>query len=171
MAFEKVHLVGKIECDVEASAAGTVTIQSDIPGNAMADRGTVAIPVCTRRVVAKRLPYQLQGHLFKFSYAPGLGQSKLYGVRVWARELPTGVWQWYKLPVVDTANEWSAIEIPIPETPEHWGEVRIPIPPTDEDWTGIPIDFPGTPENWSELALPIKPTPLMPEWVSLRIDA
>lgn len=171
MAFEHIFLLGKIEIDVIATAAGTITIQTDIPGNALADRGTVTVGISTRRVVQKRLPYNFQGHLFKFTYAPGAGQSRLYGVRVWARELPAGQWQWYPLPVVPTPDGWSSVKLPIPATSEEWSTAKLPIPPTQEEFQTVRIPIPETSEQWSSVSLPIAPTPPVPSWISLDIDA
>ena len=169
MAFEKIYLVAKIEADIQTTAAGAITVQSDIPGNALLPRASVTVPVCARRVVAKRLPYNLQGKLFSFSfYAPG-GTSRLYGMRVWARELPTGTWQWYALPVVDTPDGWSSVKIEIPQTGD-WSSVRMDIPSTPEEWRGMKIEIPATSEAWGETSMPIKPTPPVPDWVSLEID-
>lgn len=143
MAFEKLHLIAKIEFDVESTSDGTVSIDTDVPGNAMAERGTVPVPTGTRHVVQKRLPYYFRGHLFDFVYAPGPGYARIYGARVWARELPTGVWQWYALPVLPTpAGEWQTVKIDVPPTSESWGEIRLPI----------------------------KATPPVPDWISLEVD-
>ena len=155
MAFEKVHLLGKVELDIVASAGGTLTIQTDIPGEAMADRGTVTIPTCTRRVVRSRLPYNFHGHLFQFKVT-ATGTVRLYGVRVWARELPGGQWQWYPLPVPETSEAWSAFKLLVPPTAEDWSDVRVPIP--------------GTAEEFSAVHLPIKPTPDVPSWAALELD-
>jgi hypothetical protein len=170
MAFEHVFLLGKLEIDVVATASGTVTIQTDLPGNALADRGTVTVGVAGRRVVQKRLPYNFIGHLFKFTYAPGSGTSRLYGMRVWARELPGGQWQWYPL-LVPTADGWTAVKLPIPETAEAWSSVKLPVAVTSEDWSTVRLPIPGTPEEFSAVNLPIKPTPDVPEWRPLEVDA
>jgi len=184
MAFEHIFLLGKLELDVIATAAGTITIQTDIPDNAMTDRGTVAVGISTRRVVQKRLPGHFQGHLFQFTYAPGNGTSRLYGMRLWARELPNGRWGWHALPVVPTPQEWSAVALEIPPTPDSWASVRLEfaptpegwsgvalsIPPTPEDWSTVRLNIPPTPDGWSEVRLPIKPTPPVPEWFSLEVD-
>jgi hypothetical protein len=183
--FAKVALFSKVEVDVAASASGTLTIATDLPGTAMAIRCTLTVPATTRRPVGFRLPYSTLGHLVKATYNPGTGQSTLFGARIWARALPDGVWQWYPLPVVETPNEFSPQALPIPVTPEEWtgtalpipatpnefSPQALPIPATPEEWTGAALPIPATPEEWTGAVLPVIPTPSIPDWVDLEVDA
>jgi hypothetical protein len=170
VAFEKIYLIAKIEIDLQSAVAGAFGILSDTPGNAIAPRVTVTTPICGRRVVQKRLPYFVQGHLFTFTWLPVLGPGRLYGVRVWARELPTGAWQWYALPVVSTPNEWASARLQIPETPDGWTAARLEVPPSAAEWSSVALRMPATPDEWGNMALPIRPTPPVPEWVTLEVD-
>lgn len=157
MAFERVKLFGIIELDVEATAAGTLKLYTNLPGTALALRATLTVPITSRRPVRFRLSGAVKGHLLQVSYDPGAaGVSRLYGARVWARELPEGRWGWYSLPVVPTPDQFVTMRLPVPPTPEEWRQVQIPIPPT--------------PEQWTRVELPVKPTPLVPDWVELEMD-
>jgi hypothetical protein len=157
VASEKLKLYSKIELEVAASAQGTFVISTDLPGNAMAQRHSFPVPSGTRRTVTSRIPYNAQGHLIQAYYSPGSGQSTLYRVRVWARELPGGQWSWYPLPVIETPVEYSPMSLPIPATPEAWSPSGLPIPATTEEWHSA--------------AFPIKPTPAVPDWTELEMDA
>lgn len=141
MAFNHVYKLGKVEIDMAATSTGTLKIHSDLPGNAIAERYTVNTPVCSRRTVAHRLPYALIGHLFNFVFA-STGITRLYGIRVWARELPYGVWQWYSLPVVPTADGWSTSKLLIPPTPDFFSEYKLPIKrtPPVANWVELAVD-------------------------------
>src|SRR5581483_10024384 len=121
MASEKVYLFSKIEIEVLASADGSLAILTDLPGYAIAQRFSMDVPATsTRRPVTSRLPWNTQGHLIQLKLTPGSGQTALYRGRVWARELPSGSWAWYALPVIDTPIEFAPAPLPIPATTEEW---------------------------------------------------
>lgn len=181
VGFEKVYLLAKVELDLASSQGSEFKIDSDIPGNALALRVSVFVPVTPRRIYQHRLPYTLQGKLFRFTYQPGGGQTYLYGVRVWARELPGGAWTWYPLPVVPTPNEWSSVKLEIPNTGDwtsvkieipaagEWTSAKLGIPGTPDDWNGVKLEIPET-GSWTEMKLPIKPTSPVPDWITLEVD-
>jgi hypothetical protein len=186
MGFEKTHLFGKVEVDITATTpTGTLTFYTDLPGNAMAPRFSLTIPICTRRVVSSRLPGNMQGHLISATYTPSAtSKSELYGVRVWARELPDGQWGWFPLPVIETPVEYQAVRIPVEPTPESFSPVQIPVEPTPlefarlafpveptpESFSTVRIPVEPTPEGYSMITLPVKPTPPVPQWVSVPVD-
>jgi hypothetical protein len=172
MASEKVKLIGAVEMEYAATSQGTLRVKTDLPGNAMVERiSPLAIPATsTRRQVRFRVPGPTKGHLLQLSYAPGAGTARLYQVRVWARELPTGAWAWYPVYVPETSDAWQPIQLPIPVTGEAWESVQLPIPPTSEQWASVQLPIPPTSEEWNTLQLPIKGTPLVPEWVNVEID-
>ena len=90
---------------------------------------------------------------------PGTGRVLLYGVSVYAKVLDphrTNGWQWYRLPVVPTADDWTEIALPIPPTPDDWSEVPLPIPPTADGWSEVPI--------------PMRSTELQPSWIEIPVD-
>jgi hypothetical protein len=172
MASEKVKLLGAIELEYSATTAGTLVISSDLPGNAIAQRGSpITIPASAgRRQVRFRVLGSVKGHLFQFQWSPGFGTGRLYRARVWARELPNGPWGWYPLPVPETPDEWSTLKLPIPVSPEEWSAVSLPIPVSPQEWSMVSLPIPGTPEEWSTIKLPVRPTPVVPDWIPVEID-
>jgi len=172
MGFERVAIFGLIDADLESTSTGTLTLSTDLPGNAMAVRETKTIPATGRRVVRFRLLGTTKGHLYKLKIVPtGSGVIRLYGARIWARVLPGNAWAWYVVPVPPTPEEWTAQPLPIPRTPEEWTAARLPIPETPEQWTAQPLPIPPTSEEWKPEPLPIKPTPANPEWVNIEVDS
>lgn len=160
MGFEKSHLFGKVEFELIASAIGSLTLYTDLPGNAMALRATVATPTCaTRRPVSSRLPGSMQGHLISAKFTPGTGQAEIYGLRVWCRELPDGQWGWFPLPVVATPEEYQQVSIPVEATPAEFTAVPIPVEPTPEGYTAEAVPVETTPEGFSEVRIPVEATP------------
>jgi hypothetical protein len=168
MGFERVAIFGLIDLEVEATAGGFVTLSTDLPGDAIAQREAKPIPVTGRRVVRCRLQGTTKGRLYSVRVTPnGGGVVRLYGGRIWARVLPGAEWQWYALPIPPT-GEWSAVKLPIPEMGE-WQPAKLAIPEMGE-WqpAKLPIAETG---DWAPAKLPIAPTPQNPEWVSLEVDA
>jgi hypothetical protein len=163
-----------------------VRIWSDLPGFALAERVS-AIPTpstTTRRQIRFRVEGVVKGHLFQFQWSPGMGTGRLYRARAWARELPTGAWGWYALPVPETPDEWSALQLPMPASPEEWSAIALPVPVSPQEWSTIALPvpespqawssaqlpIPGTAEDWNAVNLPVRPTPVVPEWVPVEID-
>jgi len=160
MGFEKSHLFGKIEVELLSNCTGTLALSTDLPGNAMAQRFSFTTPISsTRRPVPSRLPGNMQGHLISAKFTPGAGQTELYGMRVWCRELPDGQWGWFPLPLIETPAEYSPIAIPIEPTPQSFSPVPIPIEATAQGFTPVPIPIEPTPESFSPVAIPVEATP------------
>lgn len=155
MGFEKVAIFGLIDAELESTGTGTLTLKTDLPGNALAVRETKAIPATARRVVRFRLQGTTKGRLYVVKLTPANGSViRLYGARIFARVLPGAEWAWYAVPVPPTSEEWQPMKLDIPGLSE-WSQVKLPIPPMSD---------------WSEVKLPIKPTPANPEWVNLEMD-
>jgi hypothetical protein len=157
--MEHVAIFGLIELTVNASAGGTLTFSTDLPGDTMAVQQTIAIPITVgRRVTRLRMPGTVKGRLYSVKVTPtGAGIIKLYAGRIWARILPSPQWEWIPIPIPPTSEEWERVALPIPPTSEQWERVSLPIPPTSE--------------QWERVSLPIKPTPANPEWVDIPIDS
>lgn len=178
MAFEKIKLFGKIEFELSNSVTDALVLLTDMPGNAMAARVTLAVAAQGRSIYRSRLPYNMQGHLIQLQYTPGAGQTTLYAARVWGRELPDGEWQWFDLPVVatpteyspmelpipPTSNEWTAAALPIPPTSDAYTPANLPIPPTPDEYTPANLPIPRTPDEYTPIGLPIKPTAPVGQW-------
>src|SRR4051812_6041216 len=119
MASETVKVIAAIEMEYSATAAGSLAVLGDLPGNAMAARGAaISVPASpTRRTL--RVRHVMPTHLLQLSYtSPGV--TRLYQVRIWARELPKGAWGWYSVYVVDTPDAFTAVPLPIPATSQEW---------------------------------------------------
>ena len=181
MGFERTAIFGIIELHLEATAGGSLTLSTDLPGNAMAVRETKGIPVTGRRILRFRLNGTTKGRLYSVKVSPtGSGIIRLYGGRIWARMLPGNQWSWYAIPIPETSEEWSPVKLPIPPIGE-WEARPIPIPPMGE-WEARPLPIPGLGEwearqipipptsDWNPQQMPIKPTPANPEWVNLQVD-
>ncbi len=158
--MERVAIFGIIELQFEATAGGTLTLSTDLPGEAMTVRETRTIPSTSgssRRVLRFRLAGTTKGRLYAVKVVPtGSGIVRLYGGRIWARILPDPQWAWFAIPIPPTSEEWEQRPLPIPATSESWERVSLPIPPTGD---------------WERVSLPIKPTPANPEWVDIPVDA
>jgi hypothetical protein len=141
--MERVAIFGLLDLELEASGTGTVTLSTDLPGNAMAARETKPLPhTSTRRVVRFRLQGTSKGRLYSIKVKPdGGGIIRLYGGRIWARVLPDPQWRWYAIPIPPTSEEWTAQPLPIPPSGE-WTAVKFPIEPTPANpvWVSLPID-------------------------------
>jgi hypothetical protein len=164
--MQRVAIFGLIDLEVESTAGGTLTLSTDLPGDAMALRETKAIPVTTtRRVVRFRLKGTTKGRLYSVKVS-GPGIIRLYAGKIWARVLPGAEWAWYTIPIPVT-GDWSATPLPIPPTGE-WTPAVLPIPRT-ADWNPAQLPIPPT-ADWTPAPLPIKPTPANPEWVDIAVD-
>jgi hypothetical protein len=169
MGFERVAIFGLIDLHLEATTAGTLTLSTDLPGNALTVRETKTIPATGRRVLRFRLQGTTKGRLYSVKVVPSVGGViRLYGGRIWARVLPGTAWGWYEIPIPATSEEWTPVKLPIPPVGE-WTAVKLPIPPVGE-WAPVKLPIPPTSEEWLPAKLPIKPTPPNPEWVRLEID-
>jgi hypothetical protein len=180
---ETVKIFATLELDLDATAPGSVSLLTDLPGTAMALRYTALVPATARRPVRFRLAGITKGHLLQLLYLPGAGASHVYGARVYARELPAGAWQWYDLRVPATPDVFTAVPLPIPPTEQDWKPVPLPVPPTPQEWTAtplpvpaigdwkpVPLPIPPTEQNWQAVALPFQKTPPLPDWVEIPVD-
>ncbi len=138
-----VNLVNILEFDYAATAAGQAVIYSDLPGDIQTARETLAMPSTTgRRVVRLKLHGTTKGRSFKFEVTSGSGVLRLYGGRIYAKELgPGGKWRWINLPVPPTSEEWAEHALPIEPTSDAWGTYRLPIETTPDErvWVEIPV--------------------------------
>ena len=155
MGFESVYLLAMIEVDCYNVAGATLALATDRPAP-FATRETRTIPTNTsRRAERIRLAGTSKGKLIKPAVTPA-GVFYLYGMRVWARELPTGQWTWYQIPLIETPSEWMPVKWPIPPTPEEYIPVKWPIPATPDEY--VPV-------KW-----PVDPSRTTYEWVNVQMD-
>jgi hypothetical protein len=179
LGFEKSHILGKVEVDIRSTAVGQIVFQTETPGNVLTNRFSMPIPITSGRTVLRsRLPGTMQGHFLKATGAPGVaGHWELYGVRVWARQLPDGQWGWAALPVMDTPVEYvefriledptagggasvgfSEFKMPVEPTPEMCVEFKLPVEPTGETFSELKVTVEPTSETFSELKVLVEAT-------------
>lgn len=180
MGFEKSHLFGKVEVDIRTTSAGTIVFQTETPGGQLVQRFSMPIPVTTGRTVLRsRLPGTMQGHYVRSTGTPGNpGIWEVYGVRIWSRELPTGNWQWWPLPVMDTPVEFqqyiiladstisqqgeqafTEFKLPVEETPVQYVKLEVPLIDTPVLFTKLDIPVEQTPAEFSAFKVPLIATP------------
>jgi len=143
MGFERVTLFGIVEFDYIAPAGASVIFSTDLPGNAIAQRGpTLTLPVAaTRRTVKFRLRGDIKGKKYRVHVSAG-GMVILFGGRVYARPLGLAApWDWYTLPIQPTADVFTEYKLPIEPTAETFTGIKIPMSLTPEllDWVDIPV--------------------------------
>ncbi len=168
--MEKVAIFGLLDVEMEATGTGSISLSTDMPGNAMAVRETATIAASSWRTLRFRLAGTTKGHSYKLKITPTSGTIRLYAAKIWGRVLPDGAWSWWPVPIIDTPVEFTPVSLPIPPTPEEWTARALPIPATTEEWTARQLSIPPTPEEWAQVSLPIKPTPIIPEWINVEID-
>lgn len=167
MGFEKSHLFGKVEVDIRTTSAGTIVFQTETPGGQLVQRFSMPIPVTTGRTVLRsRLPGTMQGHYVRSTGTPGNpGIWEVYGVRIWSRELPTGNWQWWPLPVMDTPVEYQQYIILADSTISQQGEeafteYKIPVEETPVQYVKFEVELVDTPVLYTKLDIEVEPTPV-----------
>jgi hypothetical protein len=169
MALDSTGLVRLVEVEYDTPASGTVLIRTDLPGGAMAQRATGALPATSGRQVARiPVPGTVEGSLWKFAIT-ATGIFRIYGVRVFARTIGRAQtdWGWHALEVAPTPDTWTELRLPIEPTPEEYSALRLPIEPTPEEYSALRLPIEPTPEEYSALRLPIEPTP--EEWTPLEL--
>jgi hypothetical protein len=157
MAFERVFLAGIIELEYDAPAGATVLFYTDLPGNAIALRETLAVPASTTRRTAKfRLKGTTKGKLYRVKVT-STGRVILYGGRVYLRSLGlSSEWAWFALPITASANTFT--------------EWKLPIEPTAEKYTEFKLPIEGTGEKYSEYKIPLHPTAELFSWVNVEVS-
>lgn len=87
-----VNLIRQVELDLDCSAASELKVLTDLPGNAMAVRETIAIPsTAGRRKIPKMLSTQRQGYLSRYTMDDTSALLQLYGIRVEHKRIGTYV--------------------------------------------------------------------------------
>jgi hypothetical protein len=164
--MELVTLFRFVEVLVDAPFGATLTFSTDLPGNVMTQRASVAIPAtAVRHPFRLSLPGSCKGKLYQVKLVPATWfPMRIYAAKVYARVLGPAAsgWAWYTVPLPQTSSEWQPIELPIPQTPEAWQPVQLPIPRTAEEFQLVQLPIPQTPEAWQPVQFPIQQTP--EEW-------
>jgi hypothetical protein len=182
MGFEKSHIFGKVEIDIRATVAGSIVFQTETPNGQLLQRFSMPIAATNGRTVLRsRLPGTMQGHFVRSTGIPGpTGWWELYGVRIWSRELPTGQWQWFPLPVMDSPIEFERFDIladstissedggavgftefkiPVEETPVEYSKFNPPVEETPLEFAQFSVPMQDTPVLFTPLQAPVEETP------------
>jgi hypothetical protein len=168
------RLLRKLELTYTSDAASTATLETDLPGGALALRQTIAVPAAQASTAVTRefiLGPNLRGRLVRVTLSPA-GQLRLHSARLWNKILggQASEWHWVPLPVVDTPDAWGAMRLPITPTPDEWSMMRLPIDPTPDGWQAMRLPIDPTPDGWQTLKLPVPPTAQQPRWSEIPVD-
>jgi len=168
MGFERVFVYRIIEFDYLAPDGATAIFQTELPGNSIATRATLALPASAVRCTVKfRLPGETKGKLYEVVVTSG-GAVLLYGGRVFARALSiAAAWQWASLPIPPIANTFTEIKLPIPPRGD-WAEIKLPIPAWSGAFTEVKLPIPAL-GDWTEAKVPLHPTSELFDWLDVPV--
>ena len=174
--FETVHLIKRVELEIETVGAGTLNIATDQPGDNLQLAFAASFDTEATTSARRTERFTMQGNTrAKLIQATLFATTSLilYGARVLAR--PLGVpgvsgWQWYSLPVRVTEEMYRVAEAPIRPTAENYGGAGLPIRATPEAFAegGLPIR--PTTEEWTRGPLPLPATSPIPKWIPIPVD-
>jgi len=173
--MELVTLFRFVEVLLDAPGGATLSFLTDLPGNALAVRGSASIPATTgRHPYRMPLPGWCKGKLYQIKVVPAAGSTMaLYELKVYARVLgpQASMWAWHRVPgLIETAPDWQPIKLPIEATSDAWQQVKLPIETTPDAWQQVKIPIEATGDAWNEMKLPVKETPVVPVWVDVQVD-
>jgi hypothetical protein len=169
MGFERVCLFGIIEFDYIAPSGATAVFKTELPGNALATRDTLALPATSaRRTVKFRLLGETKGKLYDV-VVTSAGCVLLFGGRVFARPLGlAAAWAWYSLPIPPIANTFTEVPLPVPKMGSTFTEVPLPIAKVGA-FTEVPLPIPKMSETWAQVKIPMNPTPDLFTWIDVDV--
>ncbi len=120
---ERIKLWKEIEVDYAAAAPGTLTLETDQPGGALAIRATFTLPstlaststINEERTIKLRLLPTVKGRLLRIRVVPQ-GDMRIEAIRTYTKrfgETGTAAWEWVDLPVTPTQDAvWKTVERP-----------------------------------------------------------
>ncbi len=112
---ERIKLVREMEL-IYAGAGGTITLETDLPGNALATRGTGDFPsVTSEQSIKIRVPDDIKGRLLRVRVTSA-GGLRIEAIRLFMKFVgfPNATpWQWYDIPVQSTQDAiWAEAGFP-----------------------------------------------------------
>lgn len=116
---ERVKLIREMEI-IYAGAQGTIAVETDLPGNALAERGSGTFPaVADEQSVKVRCEDNIKGRLIRVRVTSA-GALRIEAIRINLKMIgepgATG-WQWVSLPLIPTTDGiWADISFP-PDAP------------------------------------------------------
>lgn len=113
---ERVKLLKEIECVYQAEGEATLTVSSDLPGDALVVRATYNLPTTTGEESIKlRVPADVKGRLWQVDITP-TGTLRLEAIRFFMKFIgsPNSTsWDWIPLPVQSTSDAvWVDVSVP-----------------------------------------------------------
>ncbi len=173
MSFENVGLYAILEFSYIAPAGATAVFQTELPGNALAQRGpSMTLPAsAVLRTIKFRLLSTTKGKYYRV-IVTSTGAVYLWGGRVFCRPIGENAdWAWRSLPISAPANTFTEIKLPIPPTSDQWTEIKLGIPPTSDTYSEVKLPIPPTSDVFTETKVPMHPTPELYEWLDVPVGA
>ena len=157
MGWERVSFFRTIEIEAQCTAAVTLAVYTDQPGDALVLRETKTLPAASgRRVYKFHLAGTTKGRLYRLELQSA-GVVRLFGIRIFARQIGAD-WGWTGLEVEPTAQAWTEHPLSIESTPDAFTEHRLSIEPTADTFAEHVLPIQPTSETFSEFPLPVEPT-------------
>lgn len=141
----RVYLLRRVSLVCDTTAAGTLKIYTDLPGEALALRHTAVIDTSNttkRRHVDIRLPGTIRGRLVQLAVETS-GTLRLFGGAMEVKALAGGDWAWRAIPgLARELPDWVEQKLPIEAPVAGWQERALPIRETAEvaSWVEVPVD-------------------------------
>lgn len=112
---EKVKLLHEMEVIYEG-AGGLLTVRTDLPGNAISDRGTAILPPVTgEQSIKVRTSGLIKGRLYEIQFDPS-GPTRIEAIRLEIKIVgsPNATpWTWVPLPLIGTTDAiWATFGFP-----------------------------------------------------------
>lgn len=124
--FREVHMVA------ETAGPMLFEVQTSLPGENIQTRSTytlnTTIKTTGREPVRFRVPGNTKGWLQRFRIS-GPYVCRIFDVQVYGRRVGGGAtpWQWLKVPMEHTADEWAPITLPMHKTAEEFSWADLPV--------------------------------------------
>jgi hypothetical protein len=131
---ERVKLIKEIQLDYEAAADLSLTVWTDLPGDAIATRSTQMAQATSGRESLKfRMPGHIKGRLYKVKIT-STADFILYTLRANMKQVGApfaSAWAWVEFPIEKTTQGiWGWAGLPVERTPsgsDTWRWVDIPV--------------------------------------------
>lgn len=114
LGSSRLKLMRRIEIDCEGGQY-TLNVQTDMPGNALAQRYSGIGPITGRRFDSYYLPTNTRGR-FVMPRLEATGVLRVYKLRLWYKlvgEAESSAWQWFDFPIAPTGDifTWAPLEV------------------------------------------------------------
>jgi hypothetical protein len=174
MGFELLHLIKRVELDVETHGPATFTLATEQPDNTLSVRYTSAAfdTGAQRNQVEFTMRGTTRARLYQATLYPA-GACRLYGARMLAKALGQpgdNAWTWFTLPVRITQDAYVGGALPIRPTADDYSGAGLPIRPTSDAFAAAGLPIRPTSDEFQQGPLPLAQTSPLPQWVSIPVD-